>query len=654
MSIVIGMLAHVDAGKTTLSEQILYRTKSIRVRGRVDHKDAYLDSHPIERERGITVFSGQAPFTYRGRRFYLLDTPGHVDFSAEMERALFAVDYAVLVVSCVEGVQGHTETIWELLRKNRIPTLFFLNKTDRPGADISRVIKELQKTCSPGCILFTGHFQDGEFDGPLAERLAEMDDTLMERYVEDGFCREQWLRRARSMVRERSLFPCFSGSALNDEGVKEFLDALALLTEEERPQEKEPFSGLVYQVRHDRTGSKLSFVRVFSGALRAKDTVCVQNENGEPVFEKVNELRQYNGEKAIPLPKAEAGDLCAVVGLASVRAGDRVGSRPSRSAGELQPLLTARVLFGEKLPASTVLRAFRLLEEEQPELSIEWEEELQEIHVHVMGRIQLEILERIVPQRFGFEITFGPCETVYRETIASPVIGYGHFEPLRHYAEVHLKLEPGPRGSGITFASACPTDVLESHYQNLIRTHVFEKEHRGILTGAPLTDVKITLLTGRAHEKHTEGGDFRQAVRRAVRQGLEQAENILLEPYYAFSISAPANSAGRILSDIQRRHGVFDPPRTIGDRVTVTGRGPVSEFFDYSTELSAQTKGAASMGVQFAGYEPCHNASDAILRRGYEKDRDTANPSSSIFCSHGAGFPVKWDEVEQYIHCRPE
>lgn len=654
MSRVIGMLAHVDAGKTTLSEQILYHTQSIRIRGRVDHKDAFLDSHPIEKERGITIFSGQSPFTYHGHQFYLLDTPGHTDFSAEMERALCAMDYAVLVVSCVEGVQGHTETIWELLRKNRIPTLLFLNKTDRAGADISRVMKELQETCSPDCILFSSRFSDGRFDEPLAERLAEMDETLMEHYVEKGFCQEQWLRRARAMVRERTLFPCFCGSALNDEGVEEFLDALVLLTEEKAPRETEPFSGLIYQVRHDQTGTKVSFVRVLSGVLRVKDNVCVRIENGEPVFEKVNELRRYSGEKFVPISKAEAGDLCAAVGLGSVRPGERIGSRPSSLAGMMQPLLTARVLFEEKLPVSTVLRAFRLLEEEQPELSIEWEEELQEIHVHVMGRIQLEILEKTVPERFGFAVSFGPCEIVYRETIASPVIGYGHFEPLRHYAEVHLKLEPGPRGSGIVFASACPTDVLESHYQNLIRTHVFEKEHRGILTGSPLTDVKITLLTGRAHVKHTEGGDFRQAVRRAVRQGLEQAKSILLEPYYAFTISAPAESVGRILSDIQRLHGEFDSPTTIGNRVTVTGRGPVSEFFDYSAELSAQTKGAASMGVRFAGYEPCHNAAEVIRRRAYEKDRDIANPSSSIFCSHGAGFPVKWDEVEQYMHCRSE
>ena len=654
MSRVIGMVAHVDAGKTTLSEQILYHTKSIRVRGRVDHKDAYLDSHPIEKERGITVFSGQAPFTYHSSQFYLLDTPGHTDFSAEMERALCAVDYAVLVVSCVEGVQGHTETIWELLRKNQIPTLLFLNKTDRAGADISRVMKELQETCSPGCILFTGCFLDGRFDEPLAERLAEMDEVLLEHYVEQGCCQEQWLRRARAMVRERTLFPCFCGSALNDLGVEVFLGALAALTEEGDSRETEPFSGNVYQIRHDRTETKLSFVRVLSGVLRLKDNVCVRMENGEPVYEKVNELRRYNGEKFVPIQKAEAGDLCAAVGLGSVRSGDRIGSRPSSSAGVLQPLLTSRVLFEEKLPVSTVLRAFRLLEEEQPELSIEWEEELQEIHVHVMGRIQLEILEKVVPERFGFAVAFGPCEIVYRETIASPVVGYGHFEPLRHYAEVHLKLEPGPRGSGIAFASACPTDVLEANYQNLIRTRVFEKGHRGILTGSPLTDVKITLLTGRAHVKHTEGGDFRQAVRRAVRQGLEQAENILLEPFYAFSISAPAESVGRILADIQRLHGEFDPPRTIGSRVTVTGRGPVSKFFDYSAELSAQTKGAASMEARFAGYEPCHNAMEVIRRRGYEKDRDIANPSSSIFCSHGAGFPVKWEEVKQYIHCKSE
>ncbi|MBC8547274.1 TetM/TetW/TetO/TetS family tetracycline resistance ribosomal protection protein [Clostridiaceae bacterium NSJ-31] len=637
MNKVLGILAHVDAGKTTLSEQLLYRTQSIRTLGRVDHRDAFLDHNRLERERGITIFSDQAHFSYGGNCYFLVDTPGHVDFSAEMERVLGVLDFAIVVVSCVEGVQGHTETIWQLLERYRVPALFFLNKTDREGADPERVQRELQAKFSPAVCDFTASFTE-----PLVERLAELDDNLLERYLGAGFDEAAWLEAARELVHERRLFPCFCGAALSGDGIDAFLQWLDKLTHTGYNADA-PFAARVYQVRHDARGDRLALLKVTSGTLRVKDAVGA---------EKVNEIRRYNGTKYVPAQQSCAGELCAVTGLASVRPGDALGAEPPWSSPCPTPPLMARVEFDRALPARTVLGQFRLLEEEDPALAVEWQEELQEIRVRIMGEIQLEVLRELVCDRFGTEVSFGSPEILYQETIAAPVIGYGHYEPLRHYAEVHLRLEPGARGRGITFRSECPTDLLALNWQRLIETHVFERVHRGVLTGSPLTDVAVVLLTGRAHDKHTEGGDFRQAVYRAIRQGLEQEKSLLLEPYYAFVISVDTTLVGRVLADLQRMSGRFEPPELECGRAVIRGRAPVATMMSYGRDLAAFSRGRGSISLRVDGYEPCHNPDDVIARRAYDRTRDLANPSDSVFCSHGAGFPVPWYEVERYLHCK--
>ena len=650
-NMVIGILAHVDAGKTTLSEAILYHTKSIRTMGRVDHRDAFLDTHSIEKERGITIFSNQAVFPLGKNQCFLLDTPGHADFSSEMERAVSVMDYAIMVVSAVEGIQGHTETVWRILRRYKVPTFFFLNKTDRDGADAAGVMQALTKQFSEGCVLFSGRFPEEIYSEELAETLAGLDETLLEEYAAGHIGSPEWAERIRQLIVSEVVFPCFSGSALQDEGVAEFLAALPYLTKQEADSTR-PFSGRVYQLRRDAQGNRLAFVKVLSGILQVKDEVLCPGE-GEPELRKVNELRLYSGAKFAPEQKMAAGGLCAVTGLDGVRPGDIIGVGCKNEAEmETVPALVSKVCFDGAVPARTVLGYFKILEEEDPLLGVEWDEALQELHVHVMGTVQLEVLREVVRQRFGLEVAFGECEVLYRETVAAPVVGYGHYEPLRHYAEVHLRISPGERGSGITFSSECPTDVLEERYQNLVRTHVFEKEHRGVLTGAPLADVHIALVTGRAHLKHTEGGDFREAVYRAVRQGLCRAESILLEPYYRFTASAPAECVGRILSDVQRLGGSFEPPQTDGSRATVRGRGPASAFMGYAREFVSFTKGKGSLSMMVDGYEPCKDAEKVIEKRGYDKERDVANTPDSVFCSHGAGFPVKWNEVERYIHCK--
>lgn len=652
MNTTIGILAHVDAGKTTLSEQLLYHSQAIRTRGRVDNQDAYLDSHPIERARGITIFSGQACFRWKDRDYTLLDTPGHADFSAEMERAIQAMDYAVIVVSCVEGVQGHTEAVWRLLRRYEVPTLFFLNKVDREGAEPERVLNDLVQRLSNNCVLFPQGFARLNWSEPMWERLAELDDQLLEWYLKGVFEPEKCLRRLRQLLREQRLFPCLCGSALRDVGVRELLDTLNLLTLPMGEQaQNAPFAARVYQIRHDNQGKRLTFLKVTAGTLRTKDEVACMGP-AEMAREKVNEIRRYSGEKYVLIQQARAGDLCAVTGPKLPRPGDGVGALQTHQDHTVVPMLTARVLFDSSLPAKTVIGCFRILEEEDPQLQVSWVEALQELHVHIMGSIQLEILQQLVRERFGIEIQFGECEILYQETIAAPVVGYGHFEPLRHYAEVHVRLTPGERGSGVRFATECPTDVLESSYQHLVRTHVLEKEHKGMLTGSPLTDVCVTLLTGRAHLKHTEGGDFREATYRAIRQGLEQAEMVLLEPYYAFSITVPQEQLGKVLSDLQRLHGRFEPPELTTGAATVCGRGPVACFLSYGQELTAFSKGKGTIHLAFGGYEPCHNTEEVIGRLGYDKARDTENPSSSVFCSHGSGFVVKWNEVPNYIHCK--
>lgn len=646
--ICVGILAHVDAGKTTLSEQLLYLGGALRERGRVDHGDAFLDTEPIERERGITVFSGQADFRWGGSVYYLLDTPGHTDFSAEMERVLPALDYAILVVSCAEGVQGHTETLWRLLAHYNVPVLLFLNKIDRPGADAARTLTQLRRKCSPAAVLLDGF--SGEISDAFAEELAPLDDDLLARYLDGAIAPDEWLPELRRLVRERRLFPCFSGSALRGEGVREFLDGMELLTETDwEEKEDAPFGAMAYQVR--RGASRLVWLKITSGTLRCRDEVLCRAADGTQTREKVTELLRCRGGRLTPIESACAGELCCAAGLSSVRAGDGVGDQPPAGPRELTPVLLSRAQWDESYDLRAVLAAFRTLEDEEPALSVEWNEPLRELRVHVMGEVQLEILRELMETRFGFSVTFGDCEVLYRETIEDTVHACGHFEPLRHYAEVHFLLSPGPRGSGITFESRCPLDVLEKSWQNLIRTHVFEKEHKGVLLGAPLTDVKVTLLTGRAHLKHTEGGDFREAVYRAIRQGLMHAKSRVLEPWCAFSAAVPQEYAGRVMADVQRLYGTFSPPVQEGETTVIEGRAPVSTFLNYQRELTAFTRGRGSVSIRFDGCEPCHNEAEVIAARGYQPEADTENPAGSVFCSHGAGYYVPWQEAESHMHC---
>lgn len=661
----LGILAHVDAGKTTLSEQILYQSGAIRSCGRVDHQDAFLDIHSIEKEHGITVFSDQAVFTLQGRCWFLVDTPGHVDFSGEMERSLKILDYSVLVISCVEGIQSHTETIWKLLEQNHVPVLLFLNKIDRPGANPEAVLAQICKHFTP-YLLDCSQLNRGVCTDTLAETLAEMDDALLEHYLEQGYDPQLWLNFIRRAVTQRRLFPFFTGSALSGEGISAFLDTLALIAWDESAEDscQLPFLGQVYKVRHDSQKNRLVFLKVHQGRLLPKESICYCREDtGLFVEEKVDSLRLYNGSRSQPVAQAAAGDLTAVTGLSGIHPGEWLGERiyfqehweevhalQKESAACTTPLLSAKLLFPAAIAAKTMLGYLRELEDEDPLLSVHWEETLREIHLHCMGVVQMEILQKLIQERFGVAVEFGDCEILYQETIGKPVMGYGHFEPLRHYAEVHLRLEPAPRGSGIVFSSECPLDQLDGNYQNAVRTHVLERQHRGILTGFPLTDLRVVLVNGRAHLKHTEGGDFREATYRAIRQGLEKADNLLLEPFCRYTIRAESAHVGRILTDLQRMKGSFQPPEASGDQVTITGRIPAATFVNYQQQLLAFTKGRANLSYSFDGYDLCHNSQDVIERIGYDKSRDVENTSDSVFCAKGAGFTVKWDEAEKYMH----
>lgn len=646
--VTIGMFAHVDAGKTTLAEQLLYHTNSIRERGRVDHKDAYLDSHDIERARGITVFADQAVMTYNGATYYLIDTPGHVDFSPEMERAVQVMDYAVLVVSAVEGVQGHTETVWQLLSKHRVPTFFFINKIDRTGADVKRVLEEIQQHLTPDACLMTDSFAGGVVGESLVESLAERDERLLDAFLSGEGGQAFWLQALRDMVKSGRLYPCVCGSALQDTGVKEFLEQLHLLTTVDYNGQA-PFGGRVYKIRHDKSGTRLTYIKALSGTLKVREELCYGGGDG-PICEKATRLMLVNGSKMQAVDQVSAGDLFAVIGLSEAHAGQGVGLYSDRLSYDLAPALTSKVIFPETLPVKDVLKAFRILNAEDPSLNVVWEETLQEIHIHVMGVIQLEVLQQLVKDRFGYDVVFGSPEILYKETISCAVKGYGHFEPLRHYAEVHLLLEPGERGSGLTFKNAAHVHDLSIGNQNLIETHLFEREHHGLLTGSPLTDVQVTLLTGAAHNEHTHGGDFREAAFRALRQGLEKADNVLLEPFYEYKIKVELDHLGKVLSDLQRASGQFDPPQTTQAHAVVTGRVPVATFMDYSTELAAFTHGRGSIQLVFAGYDRCHNEQEVIERKGYRKDADPLYTSSSIFCAKGAGYAVPWDEAEAKMH----
>ncbi|MCH5341857.1 MAG: TetM/TetW/TetO/TetS family tetracycline resistance ribosomal protection protein [Acetatifactor sp.] len=643
--ICLGILAHVDAGKTTLSEALLYTSGSLRKLGRVDHGDAFLDNFSLERARGITIFSKQAKVTWEGLSMTLLDTPGHVDFSAEMERTLQVLDYCILVISGSDGVQSHTATLWRLLEQYRIPTILFVNKMDQPDTDRGKLLAQLQARLDGSCMAFG---PEAESDAVFAENLSLCSESLLEEYLETGDLKETSIAGA---IRERHIFPCYFGSALRLEGVEELLDGLRRFTL--MPNYPDQFGARVYKISRDAGGNRLTHLKVTGGVLRVKMPVnnsCSAASPEQVWEEKADQLRVYDGAQFSVVEQVEAGGICAVTGLGKTFVGQGLGAEPDSLMPILSPVLTYRLILPEGSDAVKVLGLLRQLEEEEPQLHLVWKEAVREIHVQVMGEVQIEILKSLIMERFGLEVEFGSGQIVYRETIAAPVVGIGHFEPLRHYAEVHLLLEPGEPGSGLQFATACSEDVLDRNWQRLVITHLEEKTHVGVLTGSAITDMKITLLAGRAHLKHTEGGDFRQATYRALRQGLMRSESVLLEPVFAFTLELPTEQLGRAMSDIQRMHGSFDTPVTEGERSILTGSAPASEFGSYQREVNAYTRGMGRLSCTLKGYEPCHNAQEVIEAVSYDPEGDLENPASSVFCAHGAGFLVGWDQVPYYAH----
>lgn len=634
--ICIGLLAHVDAGKTTLSESMLYLSGRIRQQGRVDHGNAYLDTYELERARGITIFSKQAELVFGELEVTLLDTPGHVDFSAEMERTLRVLDYAILVINGADGVQGHTETLWKLLKQYRIPVFLFINKMDQNGTDAEKLLEELRVKLSGSCIRF-GEAEDSE---EFLENVAMAEEQVLETYLEHGTIERGEISR---LIWERKVFPCYFGSALKNIGVKEFLAGLECYAKERSYPEE--FGAKVYKIARDPQGNRLTYLKVTGGVLKVRDLIRYQD-----VEEKVSQIRIYSGEKYDAVQEVRAGRVCAVTGLTKTYPGEGLGAEPPSEGPVLTPVLNYQLILPEGCDTHGMLLKLRQLEEEDPELHIVWNEELGEIHAQLMGEVQTEILQSMIRERFQTEVTFGPGNIVYKETIKRPAEGVGHFEPLRHYAEVHLLLEPGESGSGLVFAADCSEDVLDRNWQRLILTHLAEKEHRGVLTGSAITDMKITLVAGRAHLKHTEGGDFRQATYRAVRQGLKSTESVLLEPYYEFRMEIPAEFVGRALTDIQRMAGEFQTPDTEGDFAVITGSAPVSEMRDYQLEVTSYTKGRGRLFCTLKGYAPCHNAEEVIEQIGYDSEGDLDNPTGSVFCAHGAGFHVSWDQVPDHMH----
>lgn len=625
----------MDAGKTTLSESMLYLSGSIRKLGRVDHRDAFLDTYGLEKERGITIFSKQAVFTWKDADITLLDTPGHVDFSAEMERVLQVLDCAVLVVSGADGVQGHTETLWRLLKRYEIPAFLFVNKMDQDGTDRDSLMAELKARFGEGCVDFSGISKG---DPEALEELAFCGEEVLEEYLETGTVSYRSITRS---VAQRKLFPCFFGSALHVQGVEELLDGLERYTR--TPQYGEEFGAKVYKIARDDQGNRLTYLKITGGTLRVKEVL-------PDVEEKVNQIRIYSGAKYELVPSVGAGQVCAVTGPEKTYPGQGLGAEQASDMPVLEPVLTYRIVLPEDCDVHAMLRNLRQLEEEEPELHIVWDEASGEIHAQLMGEVQIEILRSLIYQRFGVRVEFGEGRIVYKETIEAPVEGVGHFEPLRHYAEVHLLLEPGERSSGIQVASSCSEDVLDRNWQRLVLTHLEEKEHVGVLTGSPVTDLKITLIAGRAHQKHTEGGDFRQATYRAVRQGLKKAKSILLEPYYEFRLEMPTENIGRAMTDIQKMYGKFDAPLTEGEVSVLTGSAPVSAMRGYQTEFTAYTGGRGRMSCLLKGYDVCHDQEEVVEAVGYDSESDLENPTGSVFCAHGAGFIVPWYQVEEYMH----
>lgn len=629
--IVVGILAHVDAGKTTLSEGMLYTAGAIRTMGRVDNRDAFLDTYALERERGITIFSKQAVFSLGTTQVTLLDTPGHVDFSPEMERTLQVLDYAILVISGADGVQGHTRTLWNLLRRYEIPTFVFVNKMDQKGTDAEVLLQELKNVLEEGCVDFST-----KRDVHFYEEAAVCSEDALEEFLETGRLKKETLQE---LFLERQLFPCFFGSALRLEGVKEFLEQMQELIKV--PEYPDTFAAKVFKIARDEAGNRLTYLKITGGSLKVKAVIEGQ---------KVNQIRIYSGEKYEAVNEVETGSICAVTGLSDTYPGEGLGAEQGTYLPVLEPVLNYQVIPTEGDDPILLLPKLRELEEEEPQLHIVWEEALQEIHVQLMGEVQLEVLKTLIYERFGVEVEFGQGNILYKETIQNTVEGVGHFEPLRHYAEVHLLLEPGEPGSGVQCMSVCSEDLLDRNWQRLILTHLMETEHRGVLTGAPITDIRITLVSGKAHLKHTEGGDFRQAVYRAVRQGLKQAESVLLEPYYEYRLELPSENVGRAMTDIERMHGTFGLPQTEADRTILTGMAPVSTMRDYQKEVHAYTRGNGTLQCTLKGYAPCHNTEEVLAATGYDSERDTLHPTGSVFCAHGAGFLVPWYEVKEYMH----
>lgn len=634
--IVIGILAHVDSGKTTLSEALLYKSGSISKLGRVDHRDSFLDTFSLERDRGITIFSKQAVFKYNDTEFTLLDTPGHVDFSAETERTLQVLDYAVLVISATNGIQSHTQTLWKLLKKYNVPCFIFVNKMDLDGANKERVLSELKTKFSDGCIDF-----DCTDKQEFYESIALCDEQLLNQYYENETLKKEDIKNA---IKDRKIFPCIFGSALKLTGIDAFADCISEYTK--MPDYGSEFAGKVYKISQDK-GQRLTFLKVTGGCLKVKEVLqSRKNKNGE----KINQIRIYSGDKFKTADAAEAGTICAVTGISFTHCGDGLGTDRDSPLPVLEPVLTYKLELPEHIDAHTVLTKMRILESEDPQLKVVWNERSGEIQIQLMGDIQLEILQSVIAKRFGFAVTFGKGSIIYKETIADTVEGIGHFEPLRHYAEVHLIMKPAKRDSGLVFKTQCKEDVLDKNWQRLILTHLYEKTHIGVLTGSPITDMEITLASGRAHAKHTEGGDFRQATYRAVRQGLRSAKSILLEPIYTFTLEVPTENIGRAMSDIQRMFGTFDAPETVGEFSVIRGTAPVSTMYDYTREVMQYTHGKGKLLCTLKGYEPCHNAEEVIEKAGYDCDGDTDNPCDSVFCSHGAGYNVKWNEVKSHMH----
>lgn len=679
----IGILAHVDAGKTTLSEQILYHAGAISSCGRVDHKDTFLDNNEIEQNRGITIFSGLARFLWNGHEYYLIDTPGHIDFAGETERAISVLDYAILVINTSAGMEAHTMTLFQLLKKHHIPVFFFLNKTDLIQADISRCLQDIREKCTKQILYIESPEILKNPTSDFMEASAELNDHLLELFLEETLTAKEMIQELILSVQNGTVFPCISGSALNDQGVLDFLTIFDLLTKTDYEEKaKKNFYAQAYQIRHDKNGERLTFFKILSGKIQVKSIVsyyknspaitcpatekskttvdsCEKNADSQKKYnhqkesgfpkkfiqqEKINQIRCYHGNSFISVQTASAGDIIAVTGISDL-------NTVNLSDLSFRPALKSKIIVKNCTDTQLILKNLKQLEAEDPLLNVTYESALNEIHLEIMGKIQLEVLKQYLLERFCMEVEFERPEVLYKETIAAPVYGCGHFEPLRHYAEVHLLLEPAPYDSGILFESVCHVDMLSLNFQRLIETHIFEKEHKGILTGSPLTDVKITLTKGRSHIKHTEGGDFREATYRAVRQALEHAENVLLEPYYDIEIYADSSYMGRILSDIQKLNGRFETPEQSGNSLHILAYGPVSCFMDYPAEFISFTRGTGTISMKTCGYDKCHNPEEVIKQKSYDKDSDLENISGSVFCHKGESFLVPWDKAENYMHC---